>query len=167
MIDDNRAAVIAGAAAAAAADRDRHLRVRAAVAGAEQHRAREAGAAIAAAAADALRLNTERLFACCRHMADIGHIDRAAGAACAAFTADRDGDLCRLHFRIGRCRAEVQRDGQAAVAATAADALRLDANRVGAGGLDDAAAVDVGFAAIAGACTIAADGNAAGGATGA
>ncbi len=72
----------------------------------------------------------------------VKHTDRVAKSAGAALAADADAYVQRLGaFRRRPGLAELGRDGQAAIAAAAADALRLDAMCIETAGVDNAAEV--------------------------
>ena len=87
----------------------------------------------------------------------IGDVDGAADIAAAAIAAEGDADIRRLRVGVDCARAESRGDAHAAITAAAADALTLDADRVVASRLDEAAVGDVDFAAGAAAAAIAAE----------
>src|SRR6185503_13721087 len=108
------------ACATVAADRDvevaRAARVRRRL-GRFGERTGNCEAAVAAATTDALGKHTVRELAQRLNVAGVGHVDRAAFAAAAAFAANAHAD----RGEVGRRRAG---DAETAVAATAAEALR-------------------------------------------
>ena len=97
--------------------------------------------AFAATAADTLRPDAIGVAAESQHLAQVVSLDRAADSARAATAADGG--------RGGELQVRGDRHGGAAVAAATAYAHRVDADRMAAGGLDDAQVLRRDGAAVA------------------